>query len=436
VRELLLSIADELDANSHALVETAHQETHLPALKLENELTRTTGQLHTFAEVAAAAEYQDRRVELISRSLLVPLGPVAVFGASNFPFAFSTCGGGTVSALAARCPVVFKAHPGHPKTSEMAFQALQRAIATHCLHPSLVQMVEGDPVVGHSLVAHPGIKAVSFTGSQRAGKALLATGHQRNEPIPFYCEMASVNPVFIFPGALKDRASEIAEGLCHSVVLGGGQTCTNPGLVFVIGGAEAVAEFISLFSTQMSQVPCHPMLTPSIFDAYNAGVAEMKGYPFIRLEYKCASGDFATGAGPAVFSVSYNNFINNNKILQKELFGPSTLLVRCSSVAQLSSLSQVLEGQLSASFHGSEEDQASPEVKDLLSSMSLRVGRMVWGGYPTGIAVNASMQHGGPWPASSDCRFTSVGTRAILRWLRPVCYQDFPNDLLPQELRD
>jgi len=301
-----------------------------------------------------------------------------------------------------------------------------------------MQSIEGDIPAAHQLVSHPSIKAVGFTGSQKAGRAILDSVHKREEPIPVYAEMGSVNPVFFFPNALKERTFELAKELCNSAALGVGQFCTNPGLVFLIGDDDLLVDFVSQFSTQMSQVPCARMLTPSIFEAYKAGLQTMKGYSDlgVRLEYATGSLDHETGAGPAVFSVSIQNFLKNAALLQTEIFGPCTLLIKCSSVKQLEKLHTVLEGQLCASFHGTDADKKMPEVQHLLSSISLRVGRMVWGGFPTGVAVNTSMQHGGPWPASSDSRVTSVGTRAILRWARPLCYQDFPNDLLPPEIQD
>eukprot|EP01126_Amoeba_proteus_P031395 TRINITY_DN3080_c0_g1_i7.p1 TRINITY_DN3080_c0_g1~~TRINITY_DN3080_c0_g1_i7.p1 ORF type:complete len:380 (-),score=50.50 TRINITY_DN3080_c0_g1_i7:153-1292(-) len=371
----------------------------------------------------------DVRMDDTTASYLVPLGPVTVFGASNFPLAFSTLGGDTASALAAQCSVVYKLHPAHPLTTRISERVVKEAMKEEGLHTHVFSVVEGDIGLGHELVRHKDIKAVGFTGSLFAGQSLLKTAQSRDEPIPFYAEMGSVNPVFIFPEALNTNYLEISKGLSESVTVGVGQYCTNPGLVFVAGSNLEVDRFICNLVENISQVHQAQMLTKEILCSYIDKIQQFASLKGVKQVYRAESG-LTSGAGPTIFSVDFSDFIaSSNQIFQKEIFGPCTLLVRCSDVSQFKEISHVLEGQLTSSFHAVNSDV--PAAMELVSAVSLKVGRLIWNGFPTGVLVNEAMQHGGPWPSSSDSRTTSVGSRSILRWVRPLCFQGFPPTLLP-----
>ena len=440
----LRAVADELGAEAAAIVERAQLETGLPKPRLEGELARTTGQLRLFAEVVEEGSWVDARIDEALpdrkplprsdvRSMLRPLGPVVVFGASNFPLAFSVAGGDTASALAAGNPVIVKAHPAHPGTSELAGRAIARAVEK-CKLPSGVfsLLFDSGIEVGTALVQHPAIQAVAFTGSAGGGQALMKLAAARPQPIPCYAEMGSTNPLFVLPRAMRERGADLAKGLQTSFTLGSGQFCTKPGLVFV--PRQEAGEFLDALRSGVSALGAHGMLTPSIAERYNAAVTERRGRgnaEWVAGFEGMAAGDAAIG-GAAVFSVPMEDFAANHD-LEEEIFGPTTLLIHYGETRELVEVAKRLHGHLTATIHGTESDLH--EAAELVSVLETKVGRLLFNGYPTGVEVCHAMVHGGPFPATSDSRTTSVGTRAIVRFARPVCYQDFPEASLPAELR-
>lgn len=440
----LRTIADELTADGAAIVERARLETGLPRPRLEGELARTTGQLRLFADVAEEGSWVDARIDEALperkplprsdvRSMLRPLGPVAVFGASNFPLAFSVAGGDTASALAAGNPVVVKAHPAHPGTSELTGRAIVRAVAKCNLPSGVFALLFDQGIdVGTALVQHPAIQAVAFTGSAGGGQALMRLAASRPQPIPCYAEMGSTNPLFVLPRAMRQRGADLAKGLQTSFTLGSGQFCTKPGLVFV--PQRDASEFLDTLRSGVSALGAHGMLTPSIAERYNSAVAQRRGHgkaEWIAGLAGTTAGDAAAG-GAAVFSVPLADFAANHE-LEEEIFGPTTLLIHYGEPQQLVDVAKRLHGHLTATIHGTEDDLR--EASELVSVLETKVGRLLFNGYPTGVEVCHAMVHGGPFPATSDSRTTSVGTRAITRFARPVCYQDFPDASLPMELR-
>lgn len=438
----LRTIASEIEQLGDALVERASAETALPPDRIRSERGRTCNQLKLFADVIEDGSWVDARVDLPDperkpipkpdvRSMLRPLGPVAVFGASNFPLAFSVAGGDTASAFAAGNPVVVKAHPAHPGTSELVGGAVLRAANTCGMPEGVFSLVFGGVRPGTTLVQHPSIKAVGFTGSRAAGLALWKTAQGRPEPIPVYAEMSSVNPVFVLPGALRERGEQIAKGLYGSFTLGAGQFCTKPGLVFAEKSAET-ERLVREIASQTGSSTNFVLLTKAIHSSYRSGVEERN-----RALGSSTCGSAAAGPGlqasAAVFESEADAFLANPS-LGTELFGPSTLVVRYSGRKQLLRAAEEMEGQLTATVHATNEDLA--QYQDLIAILERKVGRIVINGFPTGVEVGHAMVHGGPYPSTSDSRTTSVGTRAIVRFARPVCYQNFPNDALPTELQD
>lgn len=442
--EFLRTIAEELAADAGAIVQRAMHETGLPRPRLEGELARTTGQLRLFADVVEEGSWVDARIDEAMperkplprpdvRSMLRPIGPVAVFGASNFPLAFSVAGGDTASALAAGNPVVVKAHPAHPGTSALAGRAIARALEKCKLPGSVFALLfDSGTDVGVALVQHPAMQAVAFTGSASGGQALMKLAAMRSQPIPCYAEMGSTNPLFVLPGALRERGAELAKGLQNSFTLGSGQFCTKPGLVFV--PQKDAGEFLDPLRGGVSALGAHGMLTPSIAERYNDAVAGRRSAG--KAEWIAGfegepAGDGAAG-GAAIFSVSMEEFAENHE-LEEEIFGPTTLLVHYGDSRDLVAAAKKLHGHLTATIHGTEDDLH--EAAELVRVLQTKVGRILFNGYPTGVEVCHAMVHGGPFPATSDSRSTSVGTRAITRFARPVCYQDFPDPSLPTELR-
>ena len=438
---LLDQIAEQIETID-GLLEAATAETALPSARLAGERVRTAGQLRMFADLVREGSWVDARIDRARpdrtplpkpdiRRMLVPIGPVAVFAASNFPLAFSVAGGDTAAALAAGCPVVVKAHPAHPATSELAARAVINAVHATGMPPgifSLIHSTRND--VSAALVRHPRTTAVAFTGSLRAGRALFNIAASRPEPIPVYAEMGSVNPVFLLPGALDERADAIAEGLMNSVTLGTGQFCTNPGVAIGIGD-ERFAHFMRRMKDLIGDARPDRMLYPAILQSYEAGVhrlSAIEGTSTIRSSIIADS-----QARPSLFETTAHTFMRHRE-LGEEVFGPSTVVVRCSSRDEMEAVARHLEGQLTATIHGSPADLA--EYAPLVSILERKAGRLIFNGYPTGVEVCASMQHGGPYPATTDPRSTSVGTAAILRFARPVAWQNFPQSSLPQELRD
>lgn len=433
-------IADEI-SGSDDLIGAAQLETALPRERLVGERARTVGQLRMFAAVVREGSWVDARIDRAIpdrkplpkpdvRRMLIPIGPVAVFGASNFPLAFSVAGGDTASALAAGCPVVVKGHPAHPATSELAARAIVNAVTSTGMPQgvfSLLQSTRNDIAV--ALVTHPRTKAVGFTGSLRAGRALFDAAASRPDPIPVYAEMGSVNPVFLLPDALAECGDAIAEGLVNSATLGVGQFCTNPGLTIAIGD-EALDRCIRRMRELIRGAQPGTMLYPALLDAFEAGVRRLsavEGVSTIR------ASDNVGQARPSLFETTADVFLRNGDI-GHEVFGPSTVVIRCASRDEMQDVAHRLEGQLTATIHGTPEELNA--YAPLVTILEGKVGRLIVNGFPTGVEVCASMQHGGPYPATTDSRSTSVGTAAIHRFARPVAYQGFPQSLLPVELND
>ena len=444
--ELLDLMAEEIEAVGDEIVDRTMQETGFPQGRVQGEMGRTTNQLRMFAEVVREGSWVDARIDRPQpnrrpipkpdiRRMLISMGPVAVFGASNFPLAFSVGGGDTASAIAAGSPVVVKAHPAHPGTSELVGEALARAVQAAGIHPGTFSMVHGaNPQVSLALVRHPGIKAVGFTGSLKAGRAIFDAGSNRPEPIPVYAEMGSVNPVFILPRALRQRREELVDGLMASVTLGGGQFCTNPGVVVGLGNGDLKA-FVRSLGERASATALCTMLHEGIRSGYEEGLNELEATGDVRFVARGSSsnGSTATPGTTAVLTASARAFLAKKR-LQEEVFGPSTLVVSCSDSAEIERVAYSVDGNLTATIHGTQEDLE--EFADLVHLLENKVGRLIFNGFPTGVEVCASMHHGGPYPATTDLRSTSVGTAAILRFARPICFQDFPQTALPAELRD
>ena len=413
--ELLRAITAHLEADGEAIVETANRETSLGQPRLKGELARTCNQLRMFAALVEEGSWVGARIDrgkVDVRSMRRPIGPVAVFGASNFPLAFSVPGGDTASALAAGCTVVVKAHPAHPETSRRTARAIAGAVPA-----GVFALVEGFEE-GIELVKHPLIKAVAFTGSRRGGRALMDIAAARREPIPVYAEMGSVNPVFVLPNAMRRRGAEIAAGLHASVTLGAGQFCTNPGLVI----AAHSNEFLDELAEKIAATPCAPMLTPTIAGAYRSGVEKFATIANRR--------SFVDG-GAALFTADAATFLHREELME-EVFGPSTLVVECESREAMLEVARAIEGQLTATIHADDDD----DFNELLRIVETKAGRVVFNGYPTGVEVVPAMVHGGPYPATSDGRSTSVGTRAIERFTRYVAWQNAPDAALPDELKE
>ena len=439
----LEAVAEQILAIGSALIERAQQETGLPQARLEGERMRTVNQLRLFAKVvrdgrflgatidSALPERTPPRPDL--RLAKIGLGPVVVFGASNFPLAFSVAGGDTASALAAGCPVIVKAHGAHLGTSELVGRAVQRAVAECGLPEGVFSMIFGDGrTIGQALVSHPAIKAVGFTGSRGGGTALMRTAASRPEPIPVYAEMSSVNPVFLLPTALEEGGALLANGFVDSLTLGVGQFCTNPGLVFAVKGA-ALDAFTAAATTALAGKGAGTMLTAGIHDAYNSGIARFGAAKGLRLVARGGTEGIGCAAQAALYEVEAADFIGNPE-LQDEIFGPAALVVRFDSEEQMLQAAEQLHGQLTATVHVKPADHAL--AAKLLPVLERKAGRVLFNGFPTGVEVSHAMVHGGPFPATSDSRTTSVGASAIDRFLRPVCYQNVPEGLLPEALRD
>ena len=441
----LRKIATKIESISAELTERAQLETALPPARLQGETARTCGQLRLFANLIQEGSWVMARIDHADsgrkplpkpdvRSMLHPLGPVVVFAPSNFPLAFSVAGGDTASALAAGNPVIVKGHSAHPGTSELVGRVVQEAVRESGLPEGVFSLLFGSGAqVGTALMQHPLVKAGGFTGSRAAGRALMDVAAARPEPIPFFAEMSSTNPVFILPGALHQRGEEIASGLYTSFTMGAGQFCTKPGLVFFPAGHDAIGFKEKLRQLVNDSAPFH-LLTPTIHSSYGSSISDRKKHKAIQVlaESTECQGSDAFSAISALFESDAESFLASD--LAEEIFGPTTLLVHHSSREQVMEIANSLEGHLTATIHGTEEDLN--EFADLISILRHKVGRLVFNGFPTGVEVCHAMVHGGPYPATSDSRFTSVGTQAILRFARPVCYQGFPQSALPEELQD
>jgi len=439
--EFLVDCAARIEALGETLIERAMAETGLPRARLEGERARTANQLRMFAGLVRSGDALDVRIEpaLPARQPARPdlrfqrigIGPVAVFGASNFPLAFSVAGGDTAAALAAGCPVVVKAHPAHPGTSELVARAIQQAVAAAGLPAGVFALLfDAGHEVGSSLVRHPAIRAVGFTGSRAGGMALAALAAARPEPIPVYAEMSSVNPNLLLPAALAARAETLARDYVASATLGCGQFCTKPGLMLGLAGA-GFETFAAQAAGDMSAVPAGVMLTRGILDAYERGVARLAQHPRVTT---LARGASAPGrAQAALFRVTASDLAADTT-LGAEVFGPCSMLVECADSDELLDVLRRLEGQLTLSLHMESADLDL--TRTLLPLLERKAGRVLVNGFPTGVEVCDAMVHGGPFPATSDGRSTSVGTAAIERFLRAVCYQNLPEELLPDALRD
>ena len=453
VSNLLENIALEIELLGDELIEAAISESNLPEPRIRGETARTTGQLRQFSALVSEGSWMDARLDVGGgtgrdiRRVLRPLGPAVIFGASNFPLAFSVAGGDTAAALAARCPVVHKVHPAHPHTCMLVGQAISRAVALSGLPSGVFSMVHGvEPNVGQQLVEHSATRVGGFTGSLTAGRALFDIANKRPIPIPFYAEMGSVNPVVILPGALGSKLETIAAGLASSVTLGVGQFCTNPGIVFVTAPTDvtAVSTFVSEVARNVDCIPSSDMLTKNIGDQYVARLATLvdggdgddgRGGG-VTVKTSRGRKGISTVGGGVVLHVSGEYFLGeNNAVLQEEIFGPSTLIVEFKNEKQLLEGIQSLQGQLTATVWGSSNDLKNAQEIGILQSLSERAGRVLFNGFPTGVEVCSSMVHGGPYPAATIDE-TSVGMESIRRFCRPVCYQDCPDSLLPPELQD
>jgi 2,5-dioxopentanoate dehydrogenase len=442
----LRDLADRVDGLVDQLVVTMTGETGLPEPRVRGETGRTTSQLRMFANLVESGNWVDARIDRAQpdrqplpkpdlRSMLRPVGPVVVFCASNFPLAFSVAGGDSASAWAAGCPVIVKAHHAHPGTALLVGNAVVESVRASGLPEGAFSLIFGDGrTVGQSLVNHPAIKAVGFTGSRAGGRALFNLASQREEPIPVYAEMSSVNPIFILPGLGEERMNEIAGGLQGSATLGVGQFCTNPGIVFYPrgeGGESLVASYVE----KMKETASSPMLHQGIRKAYGEGLEALGGCEGVEVLVPASdnSGEGGCHAGVCVLSTDSESFLKNERMVE-EVFGPSTLLVSYENPDDLIRIADSLEGQLTASLFGEEEGLS--DFEGLLDLLETKAGRLLFNQFPTGVEVCASVVHGGPYPATTDGRSTSVGTGAILRFARSVCYQGFPDELLPGELKD
>jgi len=440
----LETAADNIAALGSTLTDQVIAETGLPRARVVGETARTVGQLRLFAAVLREGNFHGARLDSAQpdraplprpdiRLRKISVGPVAVFGASNFPLAFSVAGGDTASALAAGSPVIVKAHSAHPGTSELVGRAIADAVAAHGLHPGVFALLfGGGATVGIALVTHPRIKAVGFTGSRSGGLALVEAAANRAEPIPVYAEMSSINPVFVLPGALAGNAAGLGRAWVASLSTGTGQLCTSPGLVFVPEGPHA-QDFIAAAAAAVAESTGTPMLSAGIQSAFTRGAAVFSAHDGVR---NVASGrpdeNISVCGVPQIFATDAATF-TADPALQAEVFGPASLVVTVRDVAQMSEILDGLEGQLTVTVHS---DGAEPGTGPLLDAAELRAGRVLFNGWPTGVEVVHAMVHGGPFPATSNAQSTSVGTLAIDRFLRPVSYQNVPAALLPDELAD
>ncbi|ALK97595.1 2,5-dioxovalerate dehydrogenase [Massilia sp. WF1] len=439
----LETIADRIMDIGPALVERASQESGLPAARIEGERGRTCNQLRLFAKVVRDGHFLEATLDSALpqrtpprpdlRMRKIALGPVAVFGASNFPLAFSVAGGDTASALAAGCPVVVKAHSAHPGTSELVGKAVLAAAIECDMPEGVFSMLIGEGrQVGQALVANPAIKAVGFTGSRQGGMALVHTASARKEPIPVYAEMSSINPFYLLPGALAGNTAKLGQGFIDSLTMGVGQFCTNPGLVIGLAGADFDA-FRAAAAQALQAKSAGTMLTAGIHKAYTSAIEKRSGIVGVELVGQGSAEGQGCAAQGALYQTNASTFLANPD-LEEEIFGPASLMIACRDEAELLAVTNHVEGQLTATVHASAADRLL--AAKLLPVLERKAGRILFNGYPTGVEVCHAMVHGGPFPATSDTRSTSVGATAIERFLRPVCYQDLPADLLPEALRD
>jgi len=441
--DFMHAIAKEIENLGDEVLQTAHDETHLPEGRLKNEKARTIFQLNNYAEACERGEWLEARIDTAIpgrnppkpdlRKMLIPLGPVVVFGAANFPFAYSTAGGDTACAFAAGCPVIVKAHPAHAVTSEMVANAILKAAGNCNMPEGIFAHVHGTGnEVGEGLVKHPLTKAVGFTGSFIGGKQLFDWANQRKEPIPVFAEMSSINPVFLLPGKLKESAADIAKLYADSITLGVGQFCTNPGLIIGIDNDD-LKTFIHTLGEEIKKVLPGEMLHTGIFKNYVERRANALSQEEVETIAASEAEPLFNQGTPTLASATARAFINN-PILHMEVFGPYSIVVRCANMDEMIDVTKHIEGQLTATLMATENDIRNHS--ELIEPIKNICGRFVLNGVPTGVEVCLSMQHGGPFPATTDSRFTSVGADGIKRFARPICYQNWPNELLPEELKD
>lgn len=440
----LEAIADEIIGLGAELITICCAESGLPKARIEGERGRTVAQLKLFADLLKEGSWLDARIETANperlplpkpdiRSIQIPLGPVVVFGASNFPLAFSVAGGDSASALAAGCCIIVKAHPAHLLTSSLIGKAINKAAVSTEMPDGVFSLLFGDgPILGAQLVKHPGIKAVAFTGSFGAGKAIYDMAVRRETPIPVYAEMGSTNPVFILPQALLEKSQSLANGFSNSVTLGVGQFCTNPGML-IYERADATNVFIQHLEAEFEQTLGGVMLTGDIHKSYNAGIEKRSEMSGVKTLAKGVHTVDLNIASPVLFKIT-SDLLKNHPDLSEELFGPSSVVVEANAKKDIIEIAKNLSGHLTATVHGTDSDLV--EYKDLLDILEQKVGRLLINGFPTGVEVCSAMVHGGPFPATTDQKTTSVGTAAINRFTRPVCYQNMPDQLLPDELKN
>lgn len=440
----LNTIADEILGLDDELVKAYCSETGLPEGRAKGERGRTIFQLRSFAELVGEGSWVDASIDTAIldrepipkpdlRKMLVPLGPVVVFGASNFPLAYSTAGGDTAAALAAGCPVIVKSHPMHSGTGELVASAIVKAAQKTGMPDGVFSNLNSGGIeVGQQLVKHIGVKAVGFTGSIRGGRALFDLAAQREEPIPVFAEMGSINPVVILPEALKTNGESLAKTYAASITLGTGQFCTNPGLILGIK-SKTLNQFISKLSDEIVKIEPSCMLHPNIIGAYESNKARAIEQSDLKVIADYGAEVQSNYARQTITTVKGKTFLENTT-LHQEVFGPFSMIVQCESAIQLEEIISKLEGQLTGTLIANENEAL--KYSGVMDALQNRVGRIIYNGVPTGVEVCPSMVHGGPYPASTDSRFTAVGTSSINRWVRPFSYQDWPNDLLPNELKN
>jgi NADP-dependent aldehyde dehydrogenase len=439
----LNTIADEILALDEALIQTFCMESGLPEGRAKGERGRTVFQLRSFADLVKEGSWVEASIDTAQpereplpkpdlRKLLIPIGPVVVFGASNFPLAYSTAGGDTAAALAAGCPVIVKSHPMHAGTGELVASAIIKAAEKTGMPNGVFSNLNSSGIdVGTQLVKHPDVKAVGFTGSIRGGRALYYLASQRQEPIPVFAEMGSINPVIILPNALKNRSEDLAKTYAGSITLGTGQFCTNPGLLLAIK-SDTLTQFISALANEIVKIEPTCMLHPNIIGAYESNKSKMVSQKGLTIVSDFENNVKTNFARQAITTVDGETFLENTH-LHQEVFGPFSMVVQCEDTNQLELIISKLEGQLTGTLIADDEATNYPK---LISALQNRVGRIIYNGVPTGVEVCPSMVHGGPYPASTDSRFTAVGINSIKRWVRPFSYQDWPNELLPDELKN
>jgi 2,5-dioxopentanoate dehydrogenase len=441
--DFMKAIAVEMEACGDELIQTAMRETNLPEARMRNERARTIFQLNSYADACEKGEWLEARIDTAIpdknppkpdiRKMLVPLGPVVVFGSSNFPFAYSTAGGDTACAFAAGCPVIVKAHPAHAETSELVANAILNATEKCNMPKGVFAHVHGVSFeVGQSLVMHPHTKAVGFTGSFIGGKQLFDWANQRKEPIPVFSEMGSINPVFLLPEKLEEAAMDVAKSYAGSITLGVGQFCTNPGLIIGVDGMY-LDIFVAALKEEIRKASPGNMLHPGIFKNYVENRANALAQEGVEMIAVSESVPIVNQGAPTIASALGQAFLNN-PILHKEVFGPYSLIIRCKDMNEMIEVTRHLEGQLTSTLMATENDIKNND--ELIEAVKNICGRFILNGVPTGVEVCLSMHHGGPFPATTDSRFTSVGADGIKRFARPLCLQNWPNELLPDELKD